>query len=144
MSLPFELSKKYHKTDTKRQWKRRGLNMDNFEEIYDDYIHQTNCELCGKLFEKSLDRQMEHNHITGEFRNVVCNKCNQWKADFKRKTDISPFISKVNDKYCKQGFIYKFIVERNRNRVIQKASINLNELEEFRDKWIVDNPHWFT
>ena len=143
MSLPFELNKK-HKGTTKAKWKYKGLIMDNFEEIYQEYIYQTNCELCGKLFEKSHDRQMEHCHITGEFRNIVCQKCNSWKADFKRKNDVSPYIRKVNNKNCNLGFIYKFKVTRNRKRVIQKASIDLNELEEFRDNWIVDNPQWFT
>ena len=143
MSLPFEL-RNHHKKDTKGQWKYKGLIMDNFEEIYQEYIYQTNCELCGKLFETSLDRQMEHNHTTGEFRNIVCARCNNWKFDRLRKNDLSPYIRKVNDKKCTQGFVYRFRVVRNKKYVINKSSIDLEVVETFRDKWIADNPQWFT
>ena len=143
MSLPFELYYN-HKSRTKRNWKQYGLIMDNFESIYNEYIYQTNCELCGKPFETSRDRQMDHNHKTGEFRNIVCKRCNQWKADYKRKNDISPYIRKVNHKTYKQGFHYDFTVNRNNKTVIQKKSIDLEFLEGFRDKWIAENSHWFT
>ena len=143
MSLPFEL-RKYHKTQTKCSWIKNGLIMDNFDEIYQEYIYQPNCELCGKTFETSQDRQMEHNHKTGEFRNIVCRRCNLWKADYKRKNDISPYIRKFKDKICKQGFRYVFTVKRNGIYVVCKTSIDLEFLEGFRDKWIAENPHWFT
>ena len=143
MSLPFELFK-YHKRTTKSSWKYKGLIMDNFEEIYDDYIHQTNCEICGKLFEKSRDRCMDHSHITGEFRNIVCQRCNNWKSDYLRKNDISPYIIKNKNKKYKQGFIYRFRIRRYDKCVISRFSVDLESLKSFRDKWIVDNPQWFT
>ena len=141
--VPFKLAK-YHKSYTKKSWIKRGLIMDNFESIYDDYIHQTNCELCGKLFENTKDRCMEHNHKTGEFRNIVCQKCNNWKADYKRKNDVSPYIRKQNGKTYKQGFTYVFAVMRYRKDVINKTSVDLEALKSFRDKWINENPQWFT
>ena len=143
MSLPFELRKK-HKTDTKGGWKRKGLIMDNFESIYQEYIHQTNCELCGKLFETTRDRHMDHSHTTGEFRNIVCRNCNLWKADRLRKYDISPYILKKKDKICKQGFRYVFRISRYKKVVVCKQSTKLEILEAFRDKWIAENSHWFT
>ena len=73
MNLPFELAKK-HKPKTKYMWKMYGLIMDNFEEIYNEYIYATHCDLCEKEFKTTLDRQMEHDHKTGEFRNIVCNQ----------------------------------------------------------------------
>tara|TARA_R110002126_G_scaffold105397_4_gene239652 strand:+ start:3046 stop:3486 length:441 start_codon:yes stop_codon:yes gene_type:complete len=146
MSLPFELAQ-YHKCTIKGGWKYRGLicsdNDFNFH-IYPRYIWATHCELCNKKFETSKDRCMEHSNIIGKFRNIVCQKCNHWKWDYKRKNDVSPYIRKVNQNKCKQGFNYKFKVERDKIIRIERTSIDLNKLEEFRDKWIVDNPQWFT
>ena len=142
-TLPFEL-RKYHKCNTKYDWIKRGLIMDNFESIYQEYIYQTNCEICGKLFENTKDRCMEHNHNTGEFRNIVCQKCNHWKWDYKRKNDVSPYIRKKNGKTYKQGYYYRFIVMRDGINVIDKSSTDLEFLKSFRDKWINENPQWFT
>ncbi len=67
-------------------WKFHGL-IGDFEAIYQRYITTTHCELCGHLLtkEKKGGRQkhMDHNHETGEFRNVVCQKCNHQKLDRK-------------------------------------------------------------
>tara|TARA_R110000772_G_scaffold29429_2_gene73600 strand:- start:516 stop:779 length:264 start_codon:yes stop_codon:yes gene_type:complete len=87
---------------------------------------------------------MEHSNINGEFRNIVCQKCNHWKADFKRPKDVSPYIRKENRKDCKQGFNYIFRVERDGKYVVSRRSIDLEYIKSFRDKWIADNPQWFT
>ena len=59
----------------KIHWTNRGLNMDDFDNIYDRYINTECCDLCKCSFENAK-KCMDHNHITGEFRNVVCQKCN--------------------------------------------------------------------
>ena len=56
-------------------WKKRGLNMDNFDNIYDRYVNTECCDICKCSFENTT-KCMEHNHKTGEFRGVVCNMCN--------------------------------------------------------------------
>lgn len=71
----------YRKNDLKKAWKRNGLNMENFEEIYEIYMITTHCDICeveltdGKKFTKTT-KCMDHSHITGEFRNVLCMSCN--------------------------------------------------------------------
>lgn len=145
-NLPFKLAK-YHKTNTKNNWKSKGLDFTendfNFV-LYTRYIWNTKCDICNKTFEKSLDRQMEHSHTTNKFRNFVCQRCNTWKFDRKRPSDVSPYISKTNDKSCKQGFIYRFRVRRYGIHVVDKRYIELDDLIEYRDIWIDDNPQWFT
>ena len=139
--LPFELYKD-HKGSCRRTWKKRGLNMNNFDEIYNKYIYATHCQLCNKQFEKSLDRHMEHNHQTGEFRNIVCNRCNTLKADKKLRSDnISGYrgINKNNSKNCKQGFIWEFRVMIDGKLKTIKSSINLEKLIEFAEKWKKEN-----
>ena len=79
MDLPFELSKR-HKYITIYNWIKSGLKTDNIDEIYEKYIYATHCDLCEKEFKTTRDRQMEHNHDNGEFRNIVCNRCNKRKT----------------------------------------------------------------
>jgi len=73
--------KLYSKLNRKGSWKLLGLNMENFEEIYERYLTTTYCDLCkveltdGKIRTKTT-KCMDHSHITGEFRNIVCMSCN--------------------------------------------------------------------
>ena len=117
MELPFEL-KKNHKTITKSNWKRFGLIMNNFNDIYERYIYASKCELCNKEFKNTKDRQMEHNHETGEFRNIVCTSCNQKKKDIIHKRNTSGYrnISKMPCKSTKEGFIWEFSLRINQKK----------------------------
>ena len=71
-----EINRKYHKTNTICSWKRSGLINDNLEEIYETYINTTECNHCGKVFETTKDRHLDHCHETGLFRKIVCRSCN--------------------------------------------------------------------
>jgi len=70
-----------YKTTKKTQWKAFGLNMNNFESIFKRYMQTSNCDNCKVLL--TIDRIstkttkcMDHDHQTGEFRNVLCHCCN--------------------------------------------------------------------
>ena len=62
------------------KWKQSGVIHDDYDELYDKYINSTECELCnipitegqGLIGKKHLD----HDHETGEFRNILCGHCN--------------------------------------------------------------------
>ena len=73
-----ELTNKYHKTQTLCKWKRIGVINDNLEEIYETYINTTECNHCGKVFESTRDRHLDHCHETGLFRKIVCRRCNTY------------------------------------------------------------------
>jgi hypothetical protein len=68
------------KSDTIYNWKKRGL-IGNYDEIYDKYISTTHCELCNVILTdgkpiRSNTKEMNHNHLTGYFINIICHYCN--------------------------------------------------------------------
>ena len=61
-------------------WRNRGVIADNFDELYDKYINTKKCENCDIEFidgDVSMNKRcLDHDHLTGQFRNVLCNTCN--------------------------------------------------------------------
>lgn len=63
------------------KWKQYGLIHENYDELYEYYLNCKNCEKCN--IELTIDKIntittkcMDHSHITGEFRNILCLTCN--------------------------------------------------------------------
>ena len=143
MELPFELYQ-YHKSRNKAAWKKSGLitTKEEFEAIYNKYIYTSHCELCDKEFKNRRDRQMEHDHENGEFRNIVCRSCNQLKSDVKMKSNNTSgykgITKQINEK-MKQGYTWTFQVIINGKQTLIKTSIDFNKLVDFADKWKKDN-----
>ena len=143
MELPFELTER-HKYFCIMNWRKGGLNCTNeeFEEIYQRYIFSTVCELCDTKYKSRNDRQMEHCHATGKFRNICCQSCNLKKRDMKiQKNNKSgyKYIYKQNSSNYKQGFRWFFQVFINGKNERPKSSVNLEKVIQFRDKWLIEN-----
>lgn len=72
------------KLDRKNKWINRfGVKFDSeeeFEAVYERYISTWYCDLCNcELCEGNTGqgkRVLDHDHATGKFRNILCNKCN--------------------------------------------------------------------
>jgi len=82
-----EYDKKYSNTENGKKrsrisnWKWKGLTDNDLDYIYDLYKNTTNCWVCNHDFSKYW-KCMDHNHSTGEFRQILCVKCNcndSWK-----------------------------------------------------------------
>lgn len=81
-----EKQKLYRKTEAgvkaerTSRWRFRGLKGD-IDEIYEIYKNTEECDNCGiKLIVGGINqcntKVMDHSHITGEFRNILCISCN--------------------------------------------------------------------
>ena len=142
MTLPFELYKG-HKSKTKWQWKQRGLITDNFDEIYNRYINSSQCERCETPYKNSKDRNMDHCHLTGEFRNILCHKCNTMDRQTIYSNTGKQYISKYKGKHYKTGYGFRIRITRNGKYVLNTKRTTLEKAIEIRDKFILDNPGYF-
>ena len=71
------------KTERKKVWKKRGVifeTKEEFEAVYKIYLETEFCNFCNcKLHEGNVGsgkKTLDHDHTTGKFRNILCNKCN--------------------------------------------------------------------
>lgn len=73
--------KEYYRTPVGKKvrimsgWKTQGVINVN-DDMYENYINTTCCDCCKTEFKDSFDRCLDHNHTTGEFRQVLCRNCN--------------------------------------------------------------------
>jgi len=66
-------SSKYHAI---YKWKMRGLICDDYNALYETYIKTMECQHCQTEFTKNNKRCLDHDHTTGLFRKIICNRCN--------------------------------------------------------------------
>ena len=59
-----------------RDWKSKGV-IGNLSKIYDEiYLPSTHCDICKTEYKSTFDRCLDHCHLSGEFRQMLCRACN--------------------------------------------------------------------
>ena len=121
-----------HQQYTIKNWKLIGLicrEGETYKDIYYHVMSVNNCELCNLSFETRENiRRMDHDHNTGYFRKVLCNKCNvifDAKLSERNKTGhkwISPRINKQRPEKIFVSFQYQ------RKGFKRKTSLSLTKL----------------
>ena len=82
-----EYKKQYKKDNPKKtkisKWKQQGIISDDWDAVYERVMNTEYCELCNvKLTDGKIvglcktTRCLDHDHKTGQIRNVVCITCN--------------------------------------------------------------------
>ena len=112
--MPIEMvNTKTSKSKKISQWKRRGIICDDWNNLYERVLKARQCELCPKVFTISRDIQVDHDHeITDapNVRNIVCQKCNIQKSDFKCTSNTGERY--INKSFNKHG-------PKNRNNMMR-------------------------
>jgi len=82
------------KYNTINNWKSKGLILQEgqrHEDIYERYINTHKCDVCNTPFKSTFYRCMDHSHVTGHFRQILCRNCNttdNWKKKVKHDARI--------------------------------------------------------
>jgi hypothetical protein len=76
-----------------KTWKRfKHPVITDFDVIYDIYINTHKCDFCKKTFKDSFDRCLDHCHMSGSPRGILCRSCNTLDVlddDYFKKKKIS-------------------------------------------------------
>jgi len=104
----YRKSPQYKKSYTITGWKQIGL-IGIYDDIYERYLNITHCELCNVFLEGRGPNKkcMEHDHETGQFRNVVCNSCNMRKSDRKKPNVNTSGYKNISYQKRNKYWVYK-------------------------------------
>ena len=118
-------------------WKRNGLiceNRDEYEYIYDRYLFSERCEEpeCNKEYTEDNWKCMDHCHLSGLFRNIICHSCNT-----KRRTnDNSSGIPNINWMISSKSWRYDIQIKGKKHR---KQCKDLEWLKEYKINYEKEN-----
>jgi hypothetical protein len=69
-------SPKHYKNRTIHNWKRIGVIDTDYDALFEYYLNCKECMICLKPFDKRINKHLDHDHITGEPRFILCRGCN--------------------------------------------------------------------
>jgi len=139
--LPFTLGKN-HKAKTKYQWKKLGMKFieDEFKIWYEKYIYATNCNICNDKFKTVKDRNLDHDHDTGEIRDIICRSCNNKRYDKAQRSDNKTGFRNIFYDNSKNRYVFSLKMKDKLKWI--KSSKDLDKLVEFAENWYKENNYY--
>ena len=132
------------KAEHKARWRFNGMIFDNqFENVYRDYITQTNCECCYRPFDNLNKKTLDHDHnITNKYniRGIICHSCNHRRID----KEWSNSTGERHIFYNYTGNLYDFKLFVDNEKIVSKYFKTLYDACKYRDKWLKANPWVYT
>ena len=137
------------KSKTIYNWKKSGLIYDDYDELYETYIKTMQCGHCQTEFTKKNCRCLDHDHTTGLFRKIICNRCNVCDSYIKypfgyskqdRKEYKQEYWQKNKDKLTEQGKEYQRANKeklKEYNQAYRRA--NKEQIKEQRKEYLRAN-----
>lgn len=138
-NLPFALYKD-HKSKSRNKWRKLGMKFsdEDFElYIYPEYIYATHCDICKQPFKNTKERQLDHDHKSGEVRNILCRGCNFKKGDTKLKKTSKSGLKYI--RFNKKTNMYIFRINIGKRRQYIKSSTDRDFIIKFRDDYLKAN-----
>ena len=119
------------KNNTKNGYGLICENRAEYEYIYDRWLFSERCEesKCNKEYTKENKKCMDHCHLTGLFRNILCHSCN-----CKRRMDNTSGTPNIYKD--KNGWVYEIIIKGKRH---QKYSKDLEFLKQYKIDYEKEN-----
>ena len=74
--------KQYRESDKGKEvmrinnWKQIGVVDTDFKLLYQQYLKETHCWICGCEYNRPKHKHLDHDHETGEVRYICCMECN--------------------------------------------------------------------
>lgn len=79
-------------------WKQWGVKSNDYDALYEKWKNTTHCEECNiELVEGNKGenkKALDHDHKTGAFRNIICNRCNTIRGN-----DDRGVVRQTNENY---------------------------------------------
>ena len=140
-----EKIKEYYQTEKGKMntkisnWKQKpkngyGLiceNRDEYEYIYDRWLNSERCEECNKEYTEDNIKNMDHCHLTGLFRNILCHICNVNKRMDNTSGTTNISWDKTRNRWCYQKTI--------KGKIHTKCSNDLEWLKQYKIDYEKEN-----
>lgn len=110
-------------------WKHYGL-VDDYDTVYERYLNTEYCDLCKIKLDteygskpSGIKKVMEHDHVTGKFRNITCSNCNISKSDRPKQKNNTSGYKGISFQNRKKLWVYrkqhrgKNICKRRKNKI---------------------------